>query len=306
MIEVNQVSKRFGQLQAVDNVTFSVAQGDFLALLGPNGAGKTTLVEMIEGLSTPNSGTIVLQGTKTWAQHSNELRHMMGVSLQETQLVDRLTVRETLRLFGSFYGIGNRQCDDVLALLNLEEKASHFVNQLSGGQRQKCTLGLALIHRPQILILDEPTTGLDPQSRREIWEILQHLKAEKVTMILTTHYMEEAQTLCNRIVMMNQGRIIASGTFQELLLKYAPDEIVQFSLESPQSTPVLDQIPGLHTFDWDAETGSGTLKLAHIHEGLSPFLAQLSAQNLTLKQLECRQQTLDDLFLALAGRGLND
>ena len=217
VVDIRNVSKSFKDVRAVQNFSLTVYQGEFLALLGPNGAGKTTLVEMVEGLRHPDEGEIRILD-KHWAGHKDFLHRVIGISLQETRFIDKLTVSETLKLFASFYKADRGRVKEVISLTGLEEKAKSYTVNLSGGQRQRLALGLALINRPRILLLDEPTTGLDPTSRREIWKILVDLKNhEKTTMILTTHYMEEAAYLCDRIVIMDKGKILASGTLNELL-----------------------------------------------------------------------------------------
>jgi ABC-2 type transport system ATP-binding protein len=217
VIEVRNVFKSFKTVQAVRGIDLTIGAGQFVAILGPNGAGKTTLVEMIEGIQQPDEGEIFIMG-KTWKGNDNYLRNIIGLSLQETHFIDKLSVWETLRLFASFFKIGAARCEEVLKLVALEEKRKAFVVNLSGGQRQRLALGIALINKPKILLLDEPTTGLDPNARREIWEILRSLKDEtKTSLILTTHYMEEAEQLCDYIVIIDQGKILKQGTITDLL-----------------------------------------------------------------------------------------
>jgi ABC-2 type transport system ATP-binding protein len=214
---VNNIYKSFKDVRAVRGISFSIAQGEFIALLGPNGAGKTTTVEMMEGLRKPDSGEILIQG-KTWKKNERELRHLTGISLQETRFAEKLTIRETLSLFASFFRLGTDRVSEVLALTGLENKAQALTGTLSGGQKQRLALSVALLNRPRILFLDEPTTGLDPQSRMELWTILKSLKeAGNTTLVLTTHYMEEAETLCDRIIIIDAGQIIREGNLQELL-----------------------------------------------------------------------------------------
>jgi len=217
IVEVRHVKKSFKDVQAVKEVNLVIKPGEFLALLGPNGAGKTTLVEMIEGIQHPDEGEIFIAG-KQWKNHQHELHLMIGLSLQETRFMDKLTAWETMRLFASFYKLGSERVDEVFKLIALEEKKKAYVNNLSGGQRQRLALGVALLNKPKILLLDEPTTGLDPNARREIWKILIDLKKERNTsLILTTHYMEEAEFLCDRIVIMDQGTILTEGTLEQIL-----------------------------------------------------------------------------------------
>jgi ABC-2 type transport system ATP-binding protein len=236
-IEVKRVFKSFKTVQAVRGIDLQIMPGRFVAILGPNGAGKTTLVEMIEGIQEPDSGEILVLG-KTWKHHGAELHREIGLSLQETRFIDKLRVMETLRLFASFYGLQNDRVDEVINLIGLDEKRRAYVVNLSGGQRQRLALGLALINKPRILLLDEPTTGLDPNARREIWTILQLMKSEMHTsLVLTTHYMEEAEQLCDHIVIMDQGIILQEGTADELLG------------QGPGHEPVMVTVPLKRTLD---------------------------------------------------------
>ena len=219
VIRVKNVHKSFKSVHAVRGIDLDIHPGQFMALLGPNGAGKTTLVEMIEGIQKPDSGVILITG-KPWKGNEKELRKIIGLSLQETRFIDKLRLFETLRLFASFFGLGKERCEEVMNLVGLEEKRQAYVVNLSGGQRQRLALGVALLNKPRILLLDEPTTGLDPQARREVWMILKKLKDASLTsLILTTHYMEEAEQLCDYIVIIDHGTILKEGTLQDLLGK---------------------------------------------------------------------------------------
>ncbi|MDR3260906.1 MAG: ABC transporter ATP-binding protein [Tannerella sp.] len=216
-IEVNHVFKSFKDVQAVRGISLAIRPGEFVALLGPNGAGKTTLVEMMEGLRKPDSGEILLQG-KNWRKQEKELRKIIGLSLQETRFTEKLTVLETLRLFASFFEMGEMRVNEVIELTGLEEKQKSMAGTLSGGQRQRLALAVALLNHPQILFLDEPTTGLDPHSRLDLWHILKELKDRgETTLILTTHYMEEAESLCDHIIIIDEGKILREGKLEELL-----------------------------------------------------------------------------------------
>jgi ABC-2 type transport system ATP-binding protein len=216
-IEVRDVFKSFGDVEAVRGISLAIPPGQFVALLGPNGAGKTTTVEMMEGLRKPDSGEILIQG-KTWQKYEKSLRKIVGLSLQETRFTEKLTVDETLRLFASFFELGRERVDEVIALTGLGEKQKSMTGTLSGGQRQRLALAVALLNTPEILFLDEPTTGLDPHSRLDLWNILKTLKdAGKTTLILTTHYMEEAESLCDYIIIIDEGRILREGRLDELL-----------------------------------------------------------------------------------------
>jgi ABC-2 type transport system ATP-binding protein len=216
-IEVNNVFKSFKQVRAVNGITFHIRQGEFIGLLGPNGAGKTTLVEMMEGLKNPDSGEILIQG-KNWKKQETDLRKIIGLSLQETRFTEKLKVQETLLLFASFFNLDEKRVSEVVELTGLESKLTALVGTLSGGQRQRLALAVALLNKPQILFLDEPTTGLDPHSRLDLWRILKTLKDEgDTTLILTTHYMEEAESLCDYIIIIDEGKILKEGNLKELL-----------------------------------------------------------------------------------------
>jgi ABC-2 type transport system ATP-binding protein len=218
VIEVKEVWKSFKTVQAVKGISLNIPKGQFVALLGPNGAGKTTLVEMIEGIQKPDKGDITIMG-KHWKGNEDELHRIIGLSLQETRFIDKLRVTETLQLFASFFNLGMNRVNEIIDIAGLEEKRRSYIVNLSGGQRQRLAIGIALINTPSILLLDEPTTGLDPNARREIWEILQKLKkVSETSMILTTHYMEEAEKLCDYIIIMDNGVILREGTLDQLLV----------------------------------------------------------------------------------------
>ncbi len=216
VIKVVDVHKSFKKVHAVRGVSIDIQPGQFVAILGPNGAGKTTLVEMIEGIQKPDRGDIYLLG-KEWKGNEEYLRNNIGLSLQETRFIDKLRVVETLSLFASFFHLGEKRVEEVINLIGLEEKRKSYVVNLSGGQRQRLALGIALLNNPKVMLLDEPTTGLDPNARREVWSILRKLKDQKTSMILTTHYMEEAVQLCEHIIIMDLGKILKEGTLDDLL-----------------------------------------------------------------------------------------
>ena len=216
-IEIDHVVKSFKDVQAIRGVSLTIPKGEFVALLGPNGAGKTTLVEMMEGLRKPDKGRILIQGM-TWKKNEKELRKIIGLSLQETRFVDKLTVYETLRLFAGFFYLGENKVDRVISITQLDAKKKSMVGTLSGGQKQRLALAVALLNEPQILFLDEPTTGLDPHARLDLWNILKNLKEQgNTTLILTTHYMEEAESLCDKIIIIDEGKILCEGRVDELL-----------------------------------------------------------------------------------------
>jgi len=303
-IQVNQVRKYFKDVKAVDGIDLTIHAGEFIALLGPNGAGKTTLVEMIEGIQKPDAGEILIRG-RHWKNNEDELHRILGISLQENYFFDKLTVLETLTLFASFYGLYGQRISDILDLTGLHEKGKAYVKNLSGGQRQKLALGIALLNDAQILLLDEPTTGLDPASRREIWNILNRLRNERnISLILTTHYMEEAEYLCERIIIIDQGKILAQGTLPQLLTQNKSHEIIEFSTDQNIGETFFTGMPGVYKFTWDEKTKSGQLLVDQIIIQLPLFFEQMKQQNLNLKSLECRPMTLDDLFISLTGRHL--
>lgn len=300
-ISVRHIRKAFADVQAVHGVSLDILPGEYVALLGPNGAGKTTLMEMIEGIQHPDEGEILING-KTWGRHGKELSRILGISLQETRFIENLKVGETLDLFASFYGLDQERTNETLRLVHLEEKRDALVKNLSGGQHQRLSLGIALINNPPILLLDEPTTGLDPSARREVWDILFRLRTERsMTMILTTHYMEEADYLCERIVILDRGKILAQGTVDELLSRNKSTEIIEFSLE-PDATFKLPT-SGHRAIVRNGKTWQITVD--DIVNYLPVFLDEMKQKGLAIKTLECRKMTLDDLFISMTGRRLN-
>ena len=306
VIEVNNVHKSFKHVQAVKGISLNIHEGQFIALLGPNGAGKTTLVEMIEGIQKPDKGEILLMG-KHWKGNEDELHHILGLSLQETRYIDKLTVKETLLLFASFYELNKDRVDEIVELVDLQEKQNSYVVNLSGGQRQRLALGISLINNPKILILDEPTTGLDPNARRDVWNILHKLKKQKHTsLILTTHYMEEAEHLCDYIVLMDHGTILKEGTLDQLLDEDRGNKMVEFVLENLNKSAKPFEKLSAFSVDWDSENNRGILALDEMEKELPEFLNYLKMNELHLKNMECRRKTLDDLFVSLTGRRLDE
>jgi ABC-2 type transport system ATP-binding protein len=304
IIEVNEVYKSFKNVDAVKGISLSIAQGQFVALLGPNGAGKTTMVEMIEGIQKPDQGEILIAG-KNWKGNEDELHHIIGLSLQETHFIDKLTVQETLRLFASFYGEKKARVDEVIQLIQLEDKKKSYVVNLSGGQRQRLALGIAMLNHPKVLILDEPTTGLDPNARRDIWRILLELKKQSNTsLLLTTHYMEEAEQLCDYVIIMNNGSILKEGSVDQLLNNENGSKAVEFKLEGMYDS--IDADDALFEIHWNKNTQQGMVYLKDIEKDMISFLALLKRNNLHLKNLEIRRKSLDDLFTSLTGRHLDE
>ncbi|WMJ71840.1 ABC transporter ATP-binding protein [Cytophagaceae bacterium ABcell3] len=304
VIEIQGVTKKFKSLTAVNNLTCSIQEGEFIGLLGPNGAGKTTLIEMIEGLRKPDAGEIKIFG-KEWAKDSHLLHTLIGLSLQETKFVDKLTTEETLTLFASFYSLPNTRVNEVLDLVNLDFKRKAYVDSLSGGQRQRLALGIALLNQPRLILLDEPTTGLDPTARREIWNILEDLKKVGTTMILTTHYLEEAEFLCDRILIMNQGEILAEGSLTQLIQGYGEGDVVEFEL-SDYIQEDVSIVPGFKNIYWDDKGRKGRIILSSLASDLQGFLNFISSLQVEVKDLDCRKTTLDDLFISMTGRSLHE
>jgi ABC-2 type transport system ATP-binding protein len=304
-IRVAGVRKAFKDVVAVAGVSLDVPAGQYLALLGPNGAGKTTLVEMIEGIQAPDAGDIAILG-KTWKNSAAWLRQRIGLALQETRFVDKLTTRETLDLFGSFYGQGRGATQAVLEEIRLEEKQNSFVVNLSGGQRQRLALGVAIISRPEVLLLDEPTMGLDPNSRQEVWEILRALKPQGTTLVLTTHYMEEAEALCDRIVIMHQGRFLAEGTLPELLARHGGGEILEFHTTHRPPDGAFKTLPGFLDLAWSESEGAVRLHVQEASRALAQLFDEAKALGAPVEQLQYRRKNLNDIFIALTGRHLHE
>jgi ABC-2 type transport system ATP-binding protein len=304
-IHCSALVKRYRDVVAVAGLDLDVRAGECFGLLGPNGAGKTTTVEMLEGLMTPDAGEIELLGMR-WARDEHALRQRLGVALQETRLPDRLTVAEVIRLFHSFYRRG-RTVDEVLEVVQLGEKRDAWVEKLSGGQRQRLAIACALVGNPDVLFLDEPTTGLDPQSRRQLWEVVAAFKRGGGTVVLTTHYMEEAERLCDRVAVMDHGKVIALGTPRQLIASLGAEEVVEFSLEEgavPPSETVLAAVPGVRAVRRDGPRF--TLTVSEVHRAVPGLLAELQRGGVEMTALVTHHATLEDLFLSLTGRHLRD
>jgi ABC-2 type transport system ATP-binding protein len=305
-IEVKDVYKYFKTVHAVRGISLHVKKGQFLALLGPNGAGKTTLVEMIEGIQKPDKGEILITGKK-WHGNEDELHQIIGISLQETYFIDKLRVSETLKLFASFYNLKNKRVDEVIDLVGLNDKRKSFVVNLSGGQRQRLALGISLLNNPRIILLDEPTTGLDPNARREIWSILLQLKEQTQTsMILTTHYMEEAEQLCDQIVIMDNGKILKQGTLSQLLDESVDEKIIDFTVEKHSFPTEILTSASEFNIQWDTCAEKGNVKIHDFEKDLPDLLQYLKNKGFKIKNFECRRKTLDDLFTMLTGRHLHE
>lgn len=305
LISAKNVHKSFGNVKAVQGVDFVLNEGQYVALLGPNGAGKTTFVEMIEGIREADEGEILIKGKKL-KDHKEELYSVMGISFQETRLFEKVTTWETMKMFASFYSVSFSVIEDTLEKIGLTEKRNAYTKNLSGGQRQRLALGLALLNDPEILILDEPTTGLDPTARREIWDILTNLKKSGSTsMILTTHYMEEAAYLCDSIVIMDRGSVIAEGSLKELLDAENMNNVAEFEVFEDLPDKIIETINGLE-IKWEKEKRKGLCKLHDVTRDLPVLFDMIEKHGLSLKDFDYHKPTLDDLFLVKTGRRLRD
>jgi ABC-2 type transport system ATP-binding protein len=303
-IRIEGLVKTYPDVVAVDGLDLEVNRGECFGLLGPNGAGKTTTVEILEGLTPPTSGMVEVLGRR-WDQHEDELRARIGVALQETKLFDRLTVEETLQLFRSFYA--GRQALEVEALLEemqLGEKRSSWVMKLSGGQRQRLAVALGLIGDPEVLFLDEPTTGLDPQSRRALWDTIATLRSRGKTVVLTTHYMDEAERLCDRVAIVDHGKRIALGTPNELIDRLGGHHLVELATDPALPAEALASVRGVRTV---RPHGDGVvLSIDEPHVALPALVARLAERGVRPTRLVSRTATLDDVFLSLTGRTLRE
>jgi ABC-2 type transport system ATP-binding protein len=296
---------RDGPVLAVDGIDLEIPAGECFGLLGPNGAGKTTTVEILEGLNRPTSGEVEILGM-TWSDHETEIRERIGVTLQDTRFPDKQTVRELVTLFRNFYATG-LEPGDVLERVSLEGKANTYVEQLSGGQQQRLAVAIALVGDPEILFLDEPTTGLDPQSRRQLWEVIRDLRDRGRTTLLTTHYMDEAERLCDRLAIIDRGKVIAEGSPADLIARLGGDHIVEFALGDAGDGPEASAFAGLPTVLSARAEGDGyALTVSAPHSAIPALLDYLEAKERPLARLTTRQVSLEDVFVSLTGRHLRD
>jgi ABC-2 type transport system ATP-binding protein len=282
-----------------------VQAGECFGLLGPNGAGKTTTVEICEGLTEPDSGQVEVLGFR-WRSDAAQLRQRLGIQLQDTQLSEKLTVHETVRLFRSFFRQGGA-ASEVIARVQLEEKQNSRVGDLSGGQKQRLALACALVGDPDFLFLDEPTTGLDPHARRQLWELIEEFKESGRTILLTTHYMDEAERLCDRVAIMDHGKVIALGTPRELIASTCAEQMVEFTAGSVSHTldvPALRRIEGVR--EVRTENGAVLMQVTQLHTSVPALLAELTRQNVPLTELRTHSASLEDVFVTLTGRHLRD
>ena len=298
------MKKRYGSVTAVDGLDLKVLRGECFGLLGPNGAGKTTTIEILEGLLHADEGDVTVLGMR-WSTDAASLRARLGIQLQETQLADKLTVAETLRLFRSFYPSGPA-VDELLDTVELVSKRDAWVSKLSGGQKQRLSVACALAGRPELLFLDEPTTGLDPQSRRQLWQVLERFRAAGGTILITTHYMDEAHAVCDRVGIMDQGRLIALGTPRELVASLGAEHVVEFALGDGLvvERELLAALPGVRDVRQDA--AQLHLSTSELHLTVPALLALLNRRQATLSQLGTHSATLEDVFVTLTGKHLRD
>jgi ABC-2 type transport system ATP-binding protein len=298
------LKKSYGDVVAVDGLDLEVQAGECFGLLGPNGAGKTTTIEILEGLLPQDTGDVEVLGLR-WGRDDGELRQRLGIQLQETQLNEKLSVEEVVRLFRSFYRRGP-SVDRVLAMVELESKRGAWVGKLSGGQKQRLAVACALVNEPDLLFLDEPTTGLDPQSRRQLWALLEAFRTSGGTIVMTTHYMDEAETLCDRVSVVDHGRVIAVGSPRQLVASLGAEHVVEFAVQGGAlpAADALKDLPGVQKAR--AEDGHLCLNVSEPATVIPALLADLQRRRLTLSRFTTHQATLEDVFVALTGRHLRD
>ena len=302
-VRCSALYKRYAEVTAVAGLDLEVKAGECFGLLGPNGAGKTTTVEILEGLTPLDSGAVEILGCRWGTGCDQELRERIGIQLQETQLAEKLTVDETVRLFQSFYRRG-RPVPEVVAMVGLEEKRKARVGKLSGGQKQRVALACALVCDPDLLFLDEPTTGFDPQARLKVWEVIEQFHSRGGTILLTTHYMEEAARLCDRVAIMDHGQVIALGSPAALVASLEADQILEFHVKGNFEDGALARLPGLR--GWRKKNAGYLLTVIEIGAALPALMAEIERQGAKLDLLTTHQATLEDVFITLTGRVLRD
>ena len=302
VLEVENLVKRYGDVEAVRGVSFNVEEGQVFGLLGPNGAGKTTTVEILEGLRDLDSGRVRVCGLDPQV-NSQELKHEIGAALQSTSLPDKIRVIEAIRLFAGFYK-RHRDPEDLLKRFGLEEKRSAYYAKLSGGQKQRLALAMALVNNPRVLFFDEPTAGLDPQVRREIYDIIEELRHEKKTILMTTHYIEEAERLCDRVAIIDHGKVIALGSPRELKERSAGATRIEVKLARPVANGTLKNLEGV--VDARELDGSYVLHTQRPPQAIVSLVKHLEAEGNELISLEIAAPSLEDVFIEMTGRRLRD
>src|SRR3981081_876655 len=302
ILQVENLVKRYGEVEAVRGVSFNVEEGEVFGLLGPNGAGKTSTIEIMEGLRTPDSGRVSVCGLDP-QKNPQELKHEIGAALQSTSLPDKLRVIEALRLFASFYR-RQRNPEELLKRFGLQEKRNTFYIQLSGGQKQRLALAMALVNDPKVLFFDEPTAGLDPQVRREIYDIIEELRREKKTIVMTTHYIEEAERLCDRVAIVDHGMVIALGTPRELKERSGDKTRLEVRLARPEPQETLRSLDGVS--DCRILGDSYILQCQRPPQAIVSLVKYLESQGNELISLEIATPSLEDVFIELTGRRLRD
>jgi ABC-2 type transport system ATP-binding protein len=299
---VRGLRKRYKDVVAVDGLDFEVRPGECFGLLGPNGAGKTTTIEICEGLTTPDDGVVEVFGLR-WASDAAAIRERLGIQLQDTQLSEKITVLETVQLFRSFFREGTTPAE-VIRLVQLEDKQHARVGALSGGQKQRLALACALIGNPDLLFLDEPTTGLDPQARRQVWDLVEAFKRGGRTIVLTTHYMDEAERLCERVAIVDHGKVIARGTPRELVASIGVEHVLEFAAGPTVDVAAIGRLAGVR--DVRPSDGLVALQVTELHRAVPALLEELARQGAPLTELRTHSATLEDVFVTLTGRHLRD
>ncbi len=308
-IRINDLHKQYpgrdGPVHAVNGLDLMIPRGECFGILGPNGAGKTTTVEILEGLTPPTSGSVEVLG-RTWDVDEVAIRERIGVTLQETRFPEKSTVREMARLFRSFYREG-LEPDQALERVALETKAESFIETLSGGQKQRLAVAIALVGDPELLFLDEPTTGLDPQSRRQLWDVIRDLHERGRTTLLTTHYMDEAERLCDRVAIIDHGKVIALGSPAQLIARIGGDHVLEFALGGEAESPPPEMFADLPTVtSARSEVDGYALTVGEPHLAIPALLDRLAETTRPLARLTTRQVSLEDVFVSLTGRHLRD
>ena len=301
-IEVENLHKAYGDLKAVDGLSLDVEEGEVFGLLGPNGAGKTTTIEILIGLRQRDSGDVQVMGFDP-AQEGDAVKAKIGVQLQQTQLYPLLSVEEILRLFASFYS-NSVSIDDLLALVGLHERRKAKYQHLSGGQKQRLSLALTLINDPELVFLDEPTTGLDPQARRALWEIVEQMRQQGKTVLLTTHYMEEAEVLCRRVAIIDHGRILALGAPRDLIEEFVPERAIEVPIASNVEKSRLEELPAVSHVE--IKDGIATIHTTNIRDSMTAILQGSGDLAVSLDDLRIQRGTLEDVFLHLTGRTIRE